>query len=85
MTTRTEKQPQKPRRTGSLLIDAEEVAEMIGTSRRHVLDLAARDQLPHVQVGRFVRFRRPSIEAWAELTERGLGDEQPQRGKRGGR
>jgi excisionase family DNA binding protein len=58
------------RRGATLLVDAQEIAELLGTTRRHVLDLAGRDELPHVRIGRFVRFRRESIEQWACKAER---------------
>jgi len=53
------------------LLDAAEVAELLHVSRRWVEDAARRDDLPHVRLGKFVRFRREAILVWREAKERG--------------
>jgi predicted DNA-binding transcriptional regulator AlpA len=57
------------------LVDSKWVAEYLGVSRRWVDDNVRRehgpDRLPHVPVGRFVRFRPEAIVAWAAAREVG--------------
>lgn len=46
------------------LLDARQVAELLGVSVRKVQQLAAERQIPSVPVGRLVRFRPEDVEAW---------------------
>jgi excisionase family DNA binding protein len=50
------------------LIDAKRAAVLLGTSRKHLYDLAARDLVPSLRVGRRLRF---SPKALAEFIARG--------------
>jgi len=43
----------------------DEAAEFLRVPRSHVMELARRGCLPLVRVGRFVRFRKEDLEAWA--------------------
>jgi excisionase family DNA binding protein len=38
------------------LVDAKELATRLGVSKSHVFELAAKGRLPHVRVGRSIRF-----------------------------
>ncbi|SHF31404.1 DNA binding domain-containing protein, excisionase family, partial [Desulfofundulus australicus DSM 11792] len=48
---------------------AKEAAEILGVSEWTVYDLARRQMVPHVKIGRRVLFRRTSILAWLEAQE----------------
>jgi excisionase family DNA binding protein len=48
------------------LIGVPEVARRLGSTPRHVQDLAARGVLPHTKVGKFLRFDPQAIERWIE-------------------
>jgi excisionase family DNA binding protein len=47
---------------GSRLWTARDVAEMLGVPRRTVYEYARRGLLPHVQIGRHVRFIQRDLE-----------------------
>jgi len=51
------------------LLTADEVADMLGVKTEWVYDRARRGELPHVQLGRYKRFRRESIIEWVEEQE----------------
>lgn len=51
------------------LLDAAEVAEMLGMSRRWVEDATRRGEIPHVRLGRFFRYRAESVRGWVEGAE----------------
>jgi excisionase family DNA binding protein len=53
------------------LLRASEVGELLAVSERHVLELARRDEVPHVRIGRAVRFRPDAIAAWVVEREQG--------------
>jgi excisionase family DNA binding protein len=53
------------------LIAAEEVADLLGMSRDWVYAEVRAGRIPHIRLGRYVRFRRESIEAWLLEAERG--------------
>ena len=53
------------------LLTAEEVAERLGMRTDWVWAHARAGRIPHVRLGRFVRFRAESIEQWLEEIERG--------------
>jgi excisionase family DNA binding protein len=61
---------------GSELIDAEEVARILGVRVDYVWALCRADQIPHQCFGRVKRFRREAIERWMDRRERG-GDAVP--------
>ena len=52
------------------LLDSAEAAILLNVSKRLVEDLARREELPHVPIGRFVRFRRETLLHWIEERER---------------
>lgn len=58
---------------GSELIDAEEVARILGVRVDYVWALCRAEQIPHLCFGRVKRFRRSAIERWLEVRERGGG------------
>ena len=53
------------------LLDAVQVAEIIGMKKGYVWKLARDDQIPHVRFGMRMRFRRQAILAWVEQREQG--------------
>jgi excisionase family DNA binding protein len=55
------------------LIDAEEAAEMLSVSPQWVLAQARAGRIPHVRLGRYVRFEREQLEAWWSRRRRGPG------------
>jgi excisionase family DNA binding protein len=55
----------------SRLLEAEEVARYLGMRTDWVYREVRAGRLPHIRLGRAVRFRRESIEAWLESRERG--------------
>lgn len=56
--------------TGSLMT-ADDVAIMIGMSSDWIYEQVRRDRIPHVRLGRYVRFRRESVDEWIVSLERG--------------
>jgi excisionase family DNA binding protein len=46
------------------LIDAEAVGELLGVPASWVLAQARRERIPHVRLGRYVRFDPGELEAW---------------------
>jgi excisionase family DNA binding protein len=53
------------------LLTAAEVGELLQVNLRWVLDAARRNAIPHIRLGRYVRFRRVDIEAWLLEQRRG--------------
>jgi len=53
------------------LINAHQVAEMIGMRVDYVYELAKRGEIPHQRFGRTLRFRRGAIEDWLREREEG--------------
>jgi len=56
--------------TGRLLT-AEDVAEQLGMGADWVSAQVRADRIPHVRLGRYVRFRAESIDEWIRELERG--------------
>ena len=54
----------------SRLLEADEVAEYLGMRTDWVYREVRAGRLPHIRLGRAVRFRRESIDAWLEARER---------------
>ena len=52
------------------LLEASEVADLLGVKEGWVREHTRRGELPHVPLGRYVRYRRESIMAWIEEAER---------------
>lgn len=46
------------------LLTAEEVAERLRMTRASVYAETRADHIPHIRLGRFIRYRRAAIEAW---------------------
>lgn len=46
------------------LVDAEAAGEMLGVPGSWVLAQARSDRIPHVRLGRYVRFDPDELEAW---------------------
>ena len=53
------------------LLDATEVAELLGVPTSWVYAEARAGRLPHVRIGRYRRFRRRTVDAWIVDHERG--------------
>ncbi len=60
------------------LLTAEDVAGMIGMGVDWIYAQVRTDRIPHVRLGRSVRFRAESIEQWICELERGSYDERRQ-------
>ncbi len=56
----------------SRLLEAEDVADYLGVRTDWVYREVRAGRLPHIRLGRAVRFRRESIEAWIDSRERGV-------------
>jgi len=52
------------------LLEADEMAEYLGMRTDWVYREVRAGRLPHIRLGRAVRFRRESIDAWREARER---------------
>lgn len=48
------------------LLEAQQVAEIIGMTADYVYALARRGEIPHLRFGRSVRFRPDDIDRWLE-------------------
>lgn len=57
--------------SASRLLEAEDVANYLGMRTDWVYREVRAGRLPHIRLGRAVRFRRESIDAWIESRERG--------------
>jgi excisionase family DNA binding protein len=55
------------------LLTAGEVADLIRVTRSWVYAETRRNAIPHLRLGRYVRYRRSAIEAWMQAVERGPG------------
>jgi excisionase family DNA binding protein len=53
------------------LIDADEAGRLLGVPKSWPLAEARADRIPHVRIGRYVRFRRADLVAWAAARTRG--------------
>jgi excisionase family DNA binding protein len=53
------------------LLTAEEVAEMLSVPVGWVREHTRTQRLPHVRLGRYVRYRREAVVAWVEEQEQG--------------
>jgi excisionase family DNA binding protein len=56
---------------GGRLLTAKEVGELLQLNASWVLDAARRNAIPHIRLGRYVRFRRIDIETWLSDQRRG--------------
>lgn len=55
----------------SALVDAEAAAKLLGVKSSWVLAEARADRLPHVRLGRYVRFEPDELERWWKRRRRG--------------
>ena len=53
------------------LLEAEDVARYIGMTADRVYREVRAGRMPHIRLGRYVRFRRESVDAWLASRERG--------------
>jgi excisionase family DNA binding protein len=53
------------------LLDATGAAELLGVPRTWVLAQARADRIPHIRLGRYVRFDADELLAWARARQRG--------------
>lgn len=53
------------------LLDATQVAELLGVPKSWVYAEARAGRIPHVPIGRYRRFKPRVIEEWVEARERG--------------
>lgn len=56
----------------SRLLEADDVAEYLGMRTDWVYREVRAGRLPHIRLGRAVRFRRESIDAWLQARERAV-------------
>lgn len=57
------------------LLTAAQVGDLLQVNSRWVLDAARRNAIPHIRLGRYVRFRRQDIETWLSEQRRGPAQE----------
>jgi excisionase family DNA binding protein len=55
------------------LLTADEVADLMRVTRAWVYAETRRNAIPHLRLGRYVRYRRTAIEAWMQTVARGPG------------
>jgi excisionase family DNA binding protein len=66
----SEQHPQ-PSPIDTPLLDAGDVAKILGVPKTWVYAETRAGRLPHVNVGRYRRYRRTTLEAWIADRERG--------------
>jgi excisionase family DNA binding protein len=57
------------------LLTAKEVAAMLAVPESWVREATREQRMPHLRLGRYVRYARPAIDAWLET--RKAGPQQP--------
>ena len=67
----TPPQPDDTSASGPRLIIAEEAARLLGVPKTWVLAEARADRIPHVRLGRYVRFEPGELETWWHARRRG--------------
>jgi len=60
-----------PRTDRDQLLTADDVADLMRVTRAWVYAETRRNALPHLRLGRYLRYRRSAIEAWMRTVERG--------------
>jgi excisionase family DNA binding protein len=63
--------PQGRAESASRLLEADDIASYLGMRTDWVYREVRAGRLPHIRLGRAVRFRQESIDAWLESRERG--------------
>jgi len=66
-----ERSPQPFTEPDRALLDAAEVAQLLGVPTSWVYAEARAGRFPHVRVGRYRRFARPAVDAWISDHQRG--------------
>jgi excisionase family DNA binding protein len=56
---------------GDHLLAAADVAELLAVPERWVRDQTRSGLIPHIRLGRYVRYRRAAVIAWIDERERG--------------
>jgi len=51
------------------LLTADEVAEILHVTKAWVYDQTRQQRMPHVRLGRYVRYRRSAVASWIEQLE----------------
>jgi excisionase family DNA binding protein len=64
---------------GGRLLTAKEVGVLLQLNASWVLDAARRNAIPHIRLGRYVRFHRTDIETWLLQQRRGPNPDQRMR------
>jgi excisionase family DNA binding protein len=64
---------ERPRRPAGGLVDATVAGELLGVPASWVLAQARAQRIPHVRLGRYVRFEPEELRAWWEGRRRGPG------------
>ena len=58
-------------KTSDALMTAREVAELLRVAPGWIYTATRRNAIPHVRLGRYVRYRRSAIEGWIAKVEQG--------------
>jgi excisionase family DNA binding protein len=53
------------------LLTADEAAELLGVPKSWVMEQARHDRIPHVRLGRYVRFDEDALLEWVGRRQRG--------------
>ncbi len=65
---------------GDKLLTADDVADLMRVTRGWIYAQTRQDAIPHLRLGRYVRYRRSAIEQWMAQIERGPGSPTARRG-----
>ena len=66
-----------PSRRHDELLTADEVAAILRVTRAWVYSETRRGAMPHVRLGRYVRYRRDALETWVREIEQGARPARP--------
>lgn len=55
------------------LLEAKEIAELLGVPERWVREHTRSGAIPHIPLGRYVRYDEDDVAAWVESLKRGGG------------
>jgi len=58
-----------PRLNIENLLTPQEIADVLGVTKSTIYQWTHQEYIPHVKIGRFVRFRQSVIEKWIERQE----------------
>jgi len=65
----TAREPDLPGGSSDALLTAEEVAALLQVTCSWVYSQTRRQRIPHLRLGRYVRYRREALEAWMRQVE----------------